>query len=187
MSLWFLGRELQRGVNYFLFFKIRQRGKVVRSGKGGVGDTVVWSFPFRFLSFANICPWLWGGPRSAAEVKRAVAAAEQTQSYGSTAAAGLLCGWSISGALTLTPAVEALKPRLGFTSHRFAVLGLLYSFPFSSTYAFLTPVLVRCLRQSWSVTTNVSGLSVQGSAEGLWDLLSQFQQCRELGDSVWVL
>lgn len=174
---------------YSLFSKIRQRGEVVRSGKGGMEDTVVWSFPSRFLSFANICPWLWGGPRSAAEVKRAVAATEQTHSSGPTAAAGLLRGWSISGALTLTPAVEALKPRLGFTSHRFAVLVLLSSFPFSSTYAFLTSVLVRCLRQSLECDnkrfwTRACTRALKGS--GICSHSSNNAQ-RELGESVWVL
>lgn len=35
---------------------------------------MVSSFSFRFLIFANICPWLWGELRTAAEVNRAVAA-----------------------------------------------------------------------------------------------------------------
>lgn len=35
---------------------------------------MVSSFSFRFLILANICPWLWGELRTAAEVNGAVAA-----------------------------------------------------------------------------------------------------------------
>lgn len=55
----------------------------------------------------------------------------QTPQLGRTAAARLL-GWSSDP----HPAVEALKPGWGFTSRRFAVLVLLYSFPFSSPILF---------------------------------------------------
>lgn len=82
-------------------------------------------------------------------IKTSCGGSEQTPCSSPTAAAGLLSGWGESGTLTLTPAGKALKPRLGFASHRFAVLVLLHSFPLSfPIYVFLTLVLVLCLRQS---------------------------------------
>lgn len=59
---------------------------------------MLFSFSFRFLIFAAICPWLWGGLSLAAEVKPAVVGADRLPS----SAALRLPDYLVVGALTLT-------------------------------------------------------------------------------------
>ncbi|XP_063497939.1 paired box protein Pax-6 isoform X6 [Symphalangus syndactylus] len=55
-------------------------------------NTMMWSFSFLFLIFANIYPWLRGGRSSAAEIKRAVVGANRLPALSLTCG-GRTCLW----------------------------------------------------------------------------------------------
>ena len=75
----------------------------------------------------------------------AVAGADRLPALRPAVAARLLCGRSRSEGLEAA-CMGGAEPRLRFTRHRFAVLVLLYSIPFSSpVYIFLIPVLHQSL------------------------------------------